>query len=357
MLPVVLNVTPFSISATPNPVSLYAVVGQHAQASITVGTVDNGSASVGISTASFWLSAPASLNAPGNFAIKVDATQLGAGPYTGMVTLTCAAANPCAAIQVPVNLTVTNTAILLSDTQSIAFPIASSGVTQLSQAVHLTASDNATAISYSIVPSSLPSWLSVAISQLTTPATLTFSVPNPPAQASTTNVMLTSSYGNVAIAVTYTPTTTPTINSAGVVSAGGSQNIIRSGSWATIYGNKLSTTAARDWNASDFNGNAFPTSLDGVSVLVGNTAAFVRSISATQINFQAPDGIGTGLVPVTVTNSLGTSNIVMATASSYAPAFFIGTATASTQLRRRNRIAKWRHDLYRSGEHSGSSSG
>jgi uncharacterized protein (TIGR03437 family) len=305
------------------------VLGQHTQTSTTVATVDNGSASLQVSSNAFWLSAPTSFTAPGTLSIKVDATSLGAGTYPGTLTLSCANANPCQPIQVAVNLTVTNTAILVSDTGSIVFPLTSSGSTQTSQAVHLTSSDNLTAMNYTINPTSLPSWLSVSADRLSTPATLTFSMPNPPSQASTANVVINSAYGSVTIVVTYMPTTGPSINSAGIVSAGGSQNQLRPGSWGTIYGSKLSTTAPRDWAPADFNGNAFPTALDGVSVLVGGMPAYIRSISPTQINFQCPDGVGTGLVSVTVTNSLGTSNSVMATVSNYAPAFFIGISTAT----------------------------
>lgn len=131
------------------------------------------------------------------------------------------------------------------------------------------------------------------------------------------------------IAVTYTPPSGPIINSAGVVSAGGAQSKLRSGSWGTIYGFHLSSAPGRDWGAADFNGPFFPTSLDGVSVSVGGKSAFVRSISPAQINFQCPDGIGVGAVPVSVTNSLGVSNTVLVTVNNYAPAFFIGATVNS----------------------------
>jgi uncharacterized protein (TIGR03437 family) len=316
LLPVVLNLTPFSISA-PAAVTLYAIAGQHSTGSVTIGTADNGKASLAVSTTDFWFSVPASFNAPGTLQIKVDATSLGVGSYPGIINLACATANLCQPVQVTANLTVTNTPILISDTGSLSFPSVDA-----QQVVHLSSSDNSTAIKYNIVPASLPSWLSVATTRLTTPATLTFSVPNPPAQAATASVMVNSAYGSVVIAVTYTPPTAPTIVS--VVSAGGNQNVIRPGSWATIYGTGLSTTTSRDWNSGDFNGNQFPTSLDGVSVTVGGKAAYVRSIAPTQVNFQCPNGIGTGSVAVTVTNHLGTSNSFMATVSDYAPSFFIG---------------------------------
>jgi uncharacterized protein (TIGR03437 family) len=158
----------------------------------------------------------------------------------------------------------------------------------------------------------------------TTPATLTIGVPSPPTTPVTATVRVNSQYGGVSITVAYTPVTSPAINNNGIVSAAGFQTKVRSGSWGTIYGSNLATTS-RDWNSGDLNGNAFPASLDGVSVKVGGKPAFVRTVSSNQINFQVPDGIGTGAVPVTVTNSLGTSNVAMATVDNYAPAFFVGT--------------------------------
>lgn len=338
LLPVTLNLQPFTVSATPNPVAISAVAGQHGQATLNIGTADGGSASLQIATTNFWLSVPANFTAPGSVTLKADATSLGIGPYPGSVTISCASANPCASLQVPVNLTVTNTPVLLSDVQTIAFPITSAGPTQTSQAVHLTSSDSSTPINYTIDPTSVPGWLSVVSDHPTTPATLTFSVPNPPTHQASANVKINSAYDGVVIAVTYTLQAGPSINNSGVVSAGGFQSTLRSGSWGTIYGSNLATSAARNWGPGDFNGNSFPTSLDGVYVTVGGQPAFVRSISATQINFQCPDGIGTGSVPVTVINNLGTSNTVLATVDNYAPAFFIGTTTG-TGASARNYVA------------------
>jgi uncharacterized protein (TIGR03437 family) len=120
----------------------------------------------------------------------------------------------------------------------------------------------------------------------------------------------------------------PSIAPGGIVSAGGMQSGLRSGSWATIFGSNLSATT-RDWATSDFSGNAFPTILDSVSVSVTGKQAFIRSIAPGQINFQVPDGIGLGQVPVLVTNPAGTSSAGSATIAIYAPAFFIGASVNS----------------------------
>ena len=265
---------------------------------------------------------PSAFTAPGPLNIKVDASLLGVGVYSGQINLACASANPCAALQIPVNLTVTLTPVLQADIQSIAFPINSSGPTPYSQAVHITSNDAGTPIGFTVDPKSIPSWLSLTADRMTTPAALTFSVPNPPDKASSATVNLLSSSGNLSIAVAYAPPTGPVINSSGVVSAAALQTALRSGSWGTIYGVNFDKDNGRDWNPSDLKGTSFPVALDGISVSVGGKPAFIRAISKTQINFQVPDGVGTGLVPVTVTTPLGTSAPVMATMQTYAPAFF-----------------------------------
>jgi uncharacterized protein (TIGR03437 family) len=123
-------------------------------------------------------------------------------------------------------------------------------------------------------------------------------------------------------------TASPTISQGGVVSAGGLQVALRSGSWATVYGTNLAGST-RNWQASDFNGSNFPTSLDDVSLSIGGKSAFIRSIAPGQVNFQVPDGIVSGPVAVTVTNAAGTTAAAMADIESYAPAFFIGTIANS----------------------------
>jgi uncharacterized protein (TIGR03437 family) len=124
----------------------------------------------------------------------------------------------------------------------------------------------------------------------------------------------------------------PTISKNGVVNAAGYQQNIESGSWVAITGTNLSSTT-RTWGASDFVNGPFPTSLDGVSVTINGNPAFVEYISPTQINVQAPADNATGLVPVQVTDSNGTSQAAMVTLQTASPAFFVwgGKYAAATQ--------------------------
>jgi uncharacterized protein (TIGR03437 family) len=94
------------------------------------------------------------------------------------------------------------------------------------------------------------------------------------------------------------------------------------GEWAAIYGTNLAASS-RTWAAGDFtNGNALPTSIDGVSVQFGGVAAAVYYISPTQLDVQVPDGIS-GSVPVTVTLNRAQSASFTTTVLPIAPSLFV----------------------------------
>ncbi len=126
------------------------------------------------------------------------------------------------------------------------------------------------------------------------------------------------------------PPDTPAIAvSGGVLNGASFQPGIAAGSWMTINGTNLSTKADT-WSNAIVNG-ALPTTLDGVSVMVGDQPAYVEYVSTTQINALAPS-VPAGTVPVTVTTSNGTSPAVMAQVSAEQPAFFQwGTYAVATR--------------------------
>ena len=102
-------------------------------------------------------------------------------------------------------------------------------------------------------------------------------------------------------------TVQPSIIENGVVSASAfnAKAGVAPGTWLEIYGSNLATTT-RLWQGSDFNGDAAPVSLDGVSVTIGGKSAYVDYVSPVQVNIQVPDGIPIGSgVPLVLTNSLG----------------------------------------------------
>jgi uncharacterized protein (TIGR03437 family) len=103
--------------------------------------------------------------------------------------------------------------------------------------------------------------------------------------------------------------TAPAIMSGGVVSASafGGFSAATAGSWIEVYGTNLGPSTAYTWQGSDFSGNNAPTSLQGVTLTVNGTNAFIDYVSATQVNAQVPGGVGTGPATVILTNSNGSS--------------------------------------------------
>jgi uncharacterized protein (TIGR03437 family) len=91
-------------------------------------------------------------------------------------------------------------------------------------------------------------------------------------------------------------------------------------SLVTIMGSNLASTTDT-WNTSIAAGT-LPTSLDGVSVMVGGTPAYISYISPAQINFLVPQTSSTGTVSITAKNSFGTSAAFTVASSQYAPAIF-----------------------------------
>jgi uncharacterized protein (TIGR03437 family) len=85
------------------------------------------------------------------------------------------------------------------------------------------------------------------------------------------------------------------------------------------------------WDKSIVNGN-LPTTLDGVSVNVGGKPAYIYYVSPTQIDAVAPD-IGTGSLPVTVTNAYGTSAPTTVTSQTVEPALFLLTGKYAVATR------------------------
>ena len=112
---------------------------------------------------------------------------------------------------------------------------------------------------------------------------------------------------------------------------------IEAGSWVTIRGTNLTSAAScdssgapiagcRTWTSADF-GNGTPTSLDGVSVLIGGQPAYVYYISPTQLNVQSP-AVASGNATVNIVNAAGTSNTATASVADFAPAFFLNGSSA-----------------------------
>ena len=117
--------------------------------------------------------------------------------------------------------------------------------------------------------------------------------------------------------------TKPTIGNGGVLNGASFAASIQSGAWATIFGTNFNANT-RIWDAqTEIVNGKLPENLDGTTVTVGGQPAAVYFISPTQINFQVPDGIGTGPVSVVVGNCAGSSNNAPTPALKDSPGFFM----------------------------------
>ncbi len=107
----------------------------------------------------------------------------------------------------------------------------------------------------------------------------------------------------------------PAVASNGVVTAGsfGGFASAAPGSFIEIYGSNLANSR-RGWTGSDFTGNNAPITLDGVTVTIGGTPAFVNYVSPAQVNVQVPAEVPIGgSVPVVVSYKGQSSDPVMLT--------------------------------------------
>lgn len=92
---------------------------------------------------------------------------------------------------------------------------------------------------------------------------------------------------------------------------------ISPGTWLEIYGQNFAAQA-KDWTGQ-IQGNQAPVSIDGIRVNIDGKPAYIYYVSPTQINVQAPDGIGTGPVTVEVVTRGGRA-VSTVQASAFSPA-------------------------------------
>jgi uncharacterized protein (TIGR03437 family) len=105
------------------------------------------------------------------------------------------------------------------------------------------------------------------------------------------------------------------ITPGGIVPLYSTLTTIQPGEWVSIYGSNLASSTVT-W------GGNFPTFLGGTSVTIDGKAAYLLSVSPSQINLQVPDDTSTGSVPVVVTTAIGTSASTV-TLGPFAPSFLL----------------------------------
>ncbi len=120
----------------------------------------------------------------------------------------------------------------------------------------------------------------------------------------------------------------PAIAQSGVLNGADFGTTIAPGSWFAIFGSNFGSTT-RLWTGNDIVDGKLPESLDGVRVTVNGKPAAIYFISPTQINAQAPDDDGTGIVSVVVTTPDGASDPVTVMLQKEAPALFAFTPQSS----------------------------
>jgi len=105
----------------------------------------------------------------------------------------------------------------------------------------------------------------------------------------------------------------PAILDGGVVPVYSTVPTIQPGEWVSIFGTSLASLAVT-WAGN------FPPSLGGTSVTIDGNAAYLWSVSPTQINLQVPHVNSTGTVPVVVTTTSGAFKSTV-TLARFAPSF------------------------------------
>jgi uncharacterized protein (TIGR03437 family) len=117
---------------------------------------------------------------------------------------------------------------------------------------------------------------------------------------------------------------TPTNCSApfvlGTITAGefGAMPTVAPGSWVEIYGCNLAPNAT----AWDFKSPTAPTLLNGTSVTIGGTPAYLSYVSPTQVNALVPSGLAVGAQQVAVKTATGPSNGFVVNVDQASPGFW-----------------------------------
>ena len=111
---------------------------------------------------------------------------------------------------------------------------------------------------------------------------------------------------------------------ASVGNAGSGSATIAPNMWVSISGSNLAPVGdSRAWQASDFVNGSMPAALDGVSVTVNGTPAYVYYISPTQVNILTPPGAMPASVAIQLTQNGSASAPVTVPAQSFSPSFFV----------------------------------
>lgn len=297
VIPVTLQVVEGTLGAEPLTLTFSQALGSAPPASKTVTVSGTGSqplnftAVASTTTGVAWLTiAPLSGATPATLSVSVDGSKLSPGTYLGSVTITAptAAGSPQT---VAVTLTVTGPTISLTPT-SLQFSSVLGGPAPAAQTLAVSASSGGVAFTAAAVAGgSSGDWLSVSPASGTTPASLSVSV-NPAGLAAGTysgTVTVTPTAAGIlpqTLNVTLTVGTPAIPLPASVVNAASqAPGSVAPGEIISIYGTNMGPADAVFGVITD---NKLQTTLAGIQVTFGNTAAPLLYVSATQINAIVP---------------------------------------------------------------------
>jgi uncharacterized protein (TIGR03437 family) len=100
----------------------------------------------------------------------------------------------------------------------------------------------------------------------------------------------------------------PVITPGGVTNAATYVAGMAPSAWIAIFGTNLATATGAIATPDLVNGY-LPTTFGGASVTIGGQPAYIHYASPTQLNVQAPSGVSSGALTVTVTTSAGSSSV------------------------------------------------
>lgn len=118
-----------------------------------------------------------------------------------------------------------------------------------------------------------------------------------------------------------TATSAPLTTAAAVVNAASSAGGVSPGGLASVYGTNLAGGAAAQASFP------WPSSLAGVTVVVGGRSASLLFVSDGQINFLVPSDLPEGSTQLTVSTSVGTTAPVTVPVQAVSPGIFFDAAT------------------------------
>jgi uncharacterized protein (TIGR03437 family) len=325
-----------TIAAAPANLQFSSTTGGAAPAAQTIQITNSGSGTLAwTATASQpWLTlSAASGTAPSSLSVSVSPAGLSAGTYndTIQISATGAANTP---VSIAVTLTVAAApASLVVTPQALTFQYTVGSPVPAGQEISITNGGTGT-ISWTASGGAF--WAALSALSGSTPGTQLVSVSPANLAAGTYMATLTIAAADpsitpVSVAVTLVVQGTQAAGSVtAAVNAGSYQPGISSGAWVSIFGSNLGQRTYT-LQGSDIVNGMLPTSLQGVSVTINGTPAYIDYISPTQINVLAPDDATLGPVTVQVTTAGQTSNTVTVQKTQFSPAFLtlVGKSVAA----------------------------